>query len=843
MTRDTLLDFFEDTFVHDDPFIVHDDRDRVRQVTYRGLAKAARAFAARLRAEGVAPDATVVIWSENRIEWVIAQWGAVLARVVLVPVDYRASADAVRRISRIVGAKAVLVGAAVTPSDDLAAPVWRLTEVASPEAGLPDAPARTGAEGVTGATVAQIVFTSGATADPKGVRLTHRNILANLIPIEQEARKYRRYLRPFHPVRFLNLLPQSHMFGQLMTTIVPPMVRGTVIFAHGYSPAEMLRQIRSRRVSVLVCVPKVLDVLRAHLVRILPDTAGPDPLAGRHWIRRVWHYRRVHRLFGWKFCAIVCGAAPLSPDIEAFWRKLGYLVIQGYGLTETAPVVTLNHPLRATVGTVGMPLAGVEIRIADDGEILVRGDNVTTGYVTESGTATPALSDGWFHTGDIGGIDAEGRLRIKGRKRDMIVTAQGLNVFPDDVERVLVTQPGVRDAGVVGHTVDGDERVHAVLALEPGVDAHGVVRDANATLADHQRIWSSSVWPGETLPRTDGTHKLKRREIQRWVAGMAPDAPAVTGAASVESVVARFASGRDLGPETTLDELGLSSLDCVALLIALEEAFQTTLDEVMIAEAHTLADLRCLVAADAGPDGAGPQAPRHGAPIVFPSWTRSRTSRLLRRLSLPTWILPTTRLFMNLRVEGLEHLASIDGPVVFAANHQSHMDTPAIFSALPPRWRYRVAVAIRKEFFHAHFHRRHADWKARVNSLGYVLACQFLNGFPLPQREAGTRGALRYMGDLAADGYSILIYPEGQRTERGEIIEFRPGVGLIAARLGVPVVPIRLEGLDHVLHRDRRFPRRGRVRVAFGAPMRLVGEDYAALAAQVEVAVRSLDSC
>jgi long-chain acyl-CoA synthetase len=153
----------------------------------------------------------------------------------------------------------------------------------------------------TGTSLAEIIFTSGATADPKGVTITHRNVLANILPIEREIRKYRRYERPFHPIRFLNLLPLSHMFGQSMATFVPPMLSGTVVFSHGYSPVEILRQIKSRRVSVLVCVPKVLDVLREHLLRVAPIVGEADVLEGQHFLRRWWRYRDVHRLFGWKF--------------------------------------------------------------------------------------------------------------------------------------------------------------------------------------------------------------------------------------------------------------------------------------------------------------------------------------------------------------------------------------------------------------------------------------------------------------------------------------------------------------------------------------------------------------
>jgi long-chain acyl-CoA synthetase len=887
MTRGTLLDFFEDFTQRDDVFIVHDDGYRVRQLTYRDLASEARGFAARLVAAGIGPDQKVVVWSENRPEWVIALWGCLLARVVIVPVDFRASPDLVNRIADIVDAKLILVG------DEVAEvvtkrPVRRLAEettVSAPSAPLP--PAFASVSSAPSAppeptSLAEIIFTSGATADPKGVTITHRNILANTVPIEREMAKYRKYMRPFHPIRFLNLLPLSHMFGQSMATFVPPMMAGTVVFSHGYSPTEILRQIKSRRLSVLVCVPKVLDVLREHVQRVAPITAEVDTLAGKHWSWRWWKYRKVHKLFGWKFWCVVCGAAPLDPELEGFWRKLGFLVVQGYGLTETAPIVTLNHPLRASSGSVGRPIHGVEIKIAPDGEILVKGENVTSGYyqapgrspaeVEGQGTESAFDEGGFFHTGDIGELDSEGRLLIKGRKKEMIVTPQGLNVFPEDVERALLAQPGVKDAAVVALRVEGEERVHAVLILQPGADEHAIVRRANATLEDHQRVWSTSIWPGETLPRTEGTQKLKRREIQRWAAGESAGKPAVAAGTSVESIVARFASGRDITPDTTMDELGLTSLDRVELMMALEEAFQTTLDESALATAKTVGDLRGLIGVGSSVPGSGfrvresglepanqtnelrnpgtrnlePRSPETrnpepGTNINFPSWNRTSLSWLLRRISLPSWILPLARPFMKLKVEGVDYLTNLKGPVIFAVNHQSHMDTPAVMLAMPAEWRYRIAPAMMKEFFKPHFFpREFTRKKVFWNSLWYYLACQFFNAFPIPQKEAGTRQTLRYIGDVLADNYSVLIFPEGARHKEGEIAPFMPGIGMMGARLGVPVVPVRIEGLDKVLHPKMKWPKRGPVRVAFGAPLKLEGEDYAALAKRVEEAVRGL---
>jgi len=419
----------------------------------------------------------------------------------------------------------------------------------------------------------------------------------------------------------------------------------------------------------------------------------------------------------------------------------------------------------------------------------------------------------------------------------MIVTPEGLNVFPEDVEGAVATVPGVRDVAVVGVRAGSEERVHAVLVLDPGIDPQGVVRSANLRLQDHQKIRGVSIWPSGVLPRTEGTRKLKRRDIRDWIAtGELPRAPAAHDA-TVTDLVARFAGGRPITSATTIDELGLSSLERVELMVALEERFGTTIDEGAFAGAPDLASLEKVVQQSGARTGDLANA------VDFPSWNRTWPARALRRVSLPTWILPLARLFAWIRVEGVEHLGDLEGPVIFAANHQSHIDTPSILWALPARWRYRVAVAMAKEFFKAHFFPRDYPLRARMtNGLNYYLASLFFNAFPLPQRETGARETLRYIGDLASHGWSVLIFPEGKRTMSGEINPFRAGIGMIGARLDLPVVPVRLEGLDRVLHQNAKMATPGSARVIFGPPLSLHGDDYTALARQVEEAVRRLDS-
>ena len=848
MPRDTLIDFFRDFTTIRADFLAFDDGYKRRSYTYEEVGRAARGFAKRLTSAGLRKDDKVVLWGENRPEWIVCYWGCLLNGVVVVPIDYRSSAAFVDKVCRLVGARILVAGdepstplrpgpsTALRPEEPDAtfagAEVWRFADLDWQADGpMPEV-------ALTRDDVIQIIFTSGATAEPKGVVIRHRNVLANTVPVEREVVKYRRSVRLFHPLRFVNLLPLSHMFGQSMATSIPPMVRGTVIFTHSFNPHDIVRLIRSRRVSVLVCVPKILDVLREHVIRAFPEAADAPP-AGISIPGRWWRYRRVHKALGLKFWAFVVGAAPLPPDVEEFWRRMGFAVIQGYGLTETAPIVTLNHPFRTSKGSVGTPIGGVEIRIAEDGEILVRGENVTSGYFATAapGARTPVESpidpEGWLHTGDIGERDDTGRVFIKGRKKEMIVTPEGLNVFPEDVERVLNALPGVKESGVVGVAQGAEERVHAVLVLEEGVDSTAIVRAANADLQDHQRIRTASTWPGATLPRTEGTGKLKRGQIREWVASGTAPAAASEGD-SVEALIARFARGRDVSGATTLEELGLSSLERVELMVALEDRFQTRLDEGRFSQAASISDLKELVEQPVLPEPV-----EEG--VSFPRWNRSTPVALVRRLSLAIWILPIARLFAHLRVAGLDHLRAIEGPVVFAANHQSHMDVPVILLALPGRWRARAAPAMQKEFFKAHFFPRDYGWRARVKSrLLYYLACFYFNGFPLPQREAGARETLQYIGELTGDRWSIVIFPEGMRSDSGTIRPFRGGIGMIGSRLDVPVVPVRIDGADRVLHQTWKMARPGIVHVTFGRPMRLRGEDYSALAKEVEDAVRAL---
>jgi long-chain acyl-CoA synthetase len=316
---------------------------------------------------------------------------------------------------------------------------------------------------------------------------------------------------------------------------------------------------------------------------------------------------------GWKFWAFVVGAAPLDSALEQFWSKLGFLVIQGYGLTETAPIVTLNHPFHAQKGSVGKPIPGVEIKITPEGEILVRGANVTSGYYQVSNAASQVFENGWLHTGDLGELAPDGSLIVRGRKKDVIVTPEGLNVYPEDIERVLDQIPGVREAAVVG-----PDRPHAVLVLERGTNPQEVVNAANQKLEEHQRIRAVHVWPGESLPRTEGTAKLKRTQIREWLATGAVQPAAPPQGGGVLDLLRNLAPGRTITPDTTLEELGLSSLERVELLSGIEQRLGGARDEAAFAGARRVSDLFQIPRAPRSSRRLSPLEPIAPGPAVAP---------------------------------------------------------------------------------------------------------------------------------------------------------------------------------------------------------------------------------
>ena len=815
---------------------------RSESFTYGEVLEIALGLAGELGTRGICKGDRVMLWGENSAEWVAAFFGCALRGAIVVPMDDGSAVDFATRVYQKVSAKLLITsrrhslecaGAESTIAslslEGLAQNVDRRAATPSNIALAPN-------------DVLQIVFTSGTTAEPKGVVITHGNVLANIAPLEREMRAYLTYERLVHPVRFLNLLPLSHVFGQFLGMFLPPLLGGTVIFQEELKPSEVLNTIRRERVSVLVSVPRVLQSLKQKIERDVEDSGETESFRrrfrssqGQHFLRRWWTFRVIHRRFGWKFWAFISGGAALDSETEEFWGRLGYAVIQGYGLTETTSLISVNHPFRLGKGSMGKVLPGREVKLAEDGEILVRGGGVASGYWDEHGGQKVSDSQGWYSTGDIGALDEAGNLYFKGRKKEVIVTPSGTNIYPDDLEAALRRQPEVKDCVVVGIERGGNAEPCAVVILRGDAPLAEVVQRANQSLSEYQRMSMWMEWPQEDFPRTS-TQKPRRNVIRDVARAQLLERLLADGsnrplAELIARVTGRAAGG--LREDARLDsDLGLSSLDRVELLGTLEDRYQVDLSETRFSAVQTVGDLEQMLRG-----GAAPSAGYH-----YPSWVLRWPVTWLRFLAHYLLMRPAILLLGWPRIEGREHLREVRGPLLVISNHVGDVDPGFILTALPARFRHRLATATGGEALEAlRTPPSGRNFVGRIyDRVRWTLGVSLLNLFPLP-RQAGFRRSFAYAGEAVDRDYSVLVFPEGRHTTDGKMNPFRAGIGLLAENLGIPVLPMRIDGLFEVKQAGKKFAKPRTIRVRIGELMKFPpGTDPQKIAAELQKAVEAL---
>ncbi len=851
--------------------IAHQRGLRVTRWSYERLTQTACQFARELESRGIGAGDRVLLWGENSPEWVAAFFGCLMRGAVAVPLDEPQRLDFAHRVQRQVDARLLLLGDKQKGNFSDHHAIINLDRLSETIGHHSSAPYEN--EDLSADDLAEIIFTSGTTAEPKGVRLTHRNLLANITPLENEIDKYLKFERPFHPIRFLCLLPLSHVFGQFMGMFVPQLLLGEVFFQSSFNPAEIIETVKRERISVVAAVPRQLETLREKIER---DYASRGELEkfrrrfasaeGKHFLKRWLIFRDVHRRFGWKFWAFVSGGATLDEDVETFWQRLGFAVVQGYGMTETASLVTVSHPFKIRHGSIGKTLPGQELKLDSSGEILVRGANVSAGYwrsgvaeekfgeekfgVPPSGgdvdelkkpakAGTPNNSDeGWLRTGDVGEMDAEGNIFFKGRKKDVIVTAAGLNIYPDDLEAALNHQPEIKTSCVIGvEGAQGPEPMAVLILRSEAADPAEAVKRANALLNQSQQIRRWSVWPEPDFPRTP-THKARKPIVKAAILAETAETTAPSsGGGTLAELIASISgeSPAKLGAEANLNvDLKLDSLGRVQLLSALEDRYQIELDEAAITPTSTVADVERLI-------HEGSSAERV-AEYPYPKWARRWPITWLRTLAYYLLVAPFVIVMCWPRVRGKEHLRDLRGPVLFIANHISMVDPGMILFALPMRFRRRLAIAMAGERLRGL--RRGLEggnWFGRLlDRVKYLLVVIVFNVFALPQK-SGFRRGFAFAGEAVDEGYNILVFPEGRTTEDGRMNPFMSGIGLLAENLDLPIAPIKIEGLFDLARQRRYFSRPGTVTVTFGEPVRFErGTDPALITRRLEERLRAL---
>ena len=831
MPRKNLLSLFSEfQRFAGDVAVVQRQGYRREKMTYAELYARVLFWSHALAGRGVLPGDRVLLWGANSAEWVSCFWGILLRGAVVVPMDAAAAPDFVQRAIRNAGVTLILrdrqqAELPVAPPSLILNDFHAVSATPEPPADVAVDPG----DHSTRETIAEILYTSGTTAEPRGVVLTHGNFLANLEPLERGIAEYSKYERWLHPLRFVSLVPLSHVFGQFMALFVPPLLGAAVAFEPSSNPDEIIRTVKQERATALIAVPRMLDLLHAGIARDFEARGKTEwlkkklaAIREKKFLKRAWSFRGLHRRFGWKFWAFISGGAALSNETEEFFKGIGYAVVQGYGMTETASLISLNHPFRATKGSVGKILPGREFKLAEDGEILVRGENVSSRY-WEQGAVRQAGGEGWLRTGDLGEVDTEGNLRFRGRKKNVIVTPAGLNVYPEDLEAALKRQPEVRDCAVVPLERGGNAEACAVLLLKDveRAPAGAALERTNAGLAEYQRIRTWVVWPELDFPRTAtgkprlGIIAARAQEMLNGRTEVVSDGSAAPQGA-LEQLLARVGRSRNAGEgdRSSLEEqLNLSSLDRVELLSALEEKFQVELNETAFANAKTVADVERVLQQPAG----------QRTEYVYPRWTQREPFRWIRVAVYYLLVWPATQILGHPRIIGWENLRSLRGPALFVSNHITRRaDIGLILAALPVRYRHRLATAMGGETLRE-MRNPPADWFFAVRwayQLGYWLVILLFNVFPLPQF-SGFRESFRFAGESVDRGYSVLVFPEGEVNNSGDgrMAPFRSGVGLLAENLGIPIVPMRLDGVWQMKRERRRLAHFGEITVHIGAPV------------------------
>src|SRR5579863_1427140 len=488
---------------------------RRRVTTYGEIARLAGRFAALLEERGIGLGERVVLWGENSAEWIAALYGCLLRGVLVVPLDAYGSGEFAGRVCADVNPRLAVGDLQLLKQLEVRGEGrGSKVENRDQKSGLRDQDEGRGSRaegrgcqvetlvferwdallprreagpvaGLNRDTPLQILFTSGTTGEPKGIVHTHGNVLASAGPIEEASQRYLKYEGIVHPLRILHTLPLSHVFGQMMGLWVPPIFGAELHFESRLVAARLVETIKHERISVLAAVPRVLGLIKTHFETTVPELAErlATTTASTSPLRKWWRFRDVHRALGMKFWALISGGGALPGPLEQFWNALGFVLVQGYGMTETTALITLNHPFHVARGTIGKPLAGREVKLAADGEVLVRGASISR--ATWTGGELHRRSDEWLATGDLAERDAEGALRFVGRKSEVIVTGAGVNIHPEDLEEAVEREPGVAGCAVVAmETAQGAEPC-AVVAVRGGdAEAAAAIEHANQRLAE-----------------------------------------------------------------------------------------------------------------------------------------------------------------------------------------------------------------------------------------------------------------------------------------------------------------------------------------------------------------------
>jgi len=835
-------DFLErvDSFADKNAFCVYHAGGSTR-ITFGEIARRVRGVAAAL-SEQVAKGERIVLWSENRPEWSIAYLSITAIGCVAVPVDSELGAGEGLNIIRSAGA-AVVLGSERTLARLEAGGVSEAKTISFDSEDFrvmtEHDPAGFSVADASPDDLASIIYTSGTTGKPKGVMLTHRNFCSDAEGVKETG-----IITSDDNV--LGILPLHHTYAFMCTFVLPFQLGATITQPASLKGPDLAHAIRDAEVTIMIGVPQLLELFYQSIKRnidgmpFLKRLMAVTMLDMGKFFRERFDlnlgrllFRTVHRRFGKQFRFMTSGGARLDPGIMKGLEAVGFTVLEGYGLTETSPVVTFNPPSKRKAGSAGRVLEGAEIRIegkGDDGregEILIRGDMVMKGYYEMPEETEKVLKEGWFSSGDLGYMDDEGYVFITGRKKEVIVLSSGKNIYPEEVEKQYLRIPLIQEIGIF----EKDDALHAIIVpdfehakrmkianLREALkwDIHGI----SIKLPSYNRIRGFALY-SEPLPRTR-LGKLRRFQLSGLAlraqegkhdqgpknAELDPDAEKVIktiGAFLAEpSIVV-------LGDNLELD-LGMDSLKRIELVVELEKTFEISLPETFMVDIQTVSDIVKKI----------DQLKKEGSPLKKEGPPRTLTDALfkepspeaVREIGLEGGIISNTiarvilffvriaaRIYFRTEVKGARNIP--ESPFIMVANHSSYLDSFLIACSVPFSTFKRLFFQGAQEYFQ-----------------GWLLRCFARLAHVIPiDPDSYMMSALSLSAHVLRNGRSLFIFPEGGRSVDGKVMPFRKGIGILSAEIGIPVVPVRLRGTFESMPRGKAVPGMRKVTIMIGAPV------------------------
>jgi long-chain acyl-CoA synthetase len=850
MTGKTIQDiFFKVAKDYSQNIVFHYFQDGWKTISYKAFSDEVSAISSYLIHSGLQKGGRVALVAENRPAWCSAYLSVLTAGGTTVPIDPQLGPGEIQNLlldsETGIVFHSQMTGAAVRAAAEKLSEVGHTIQLINLDSQEFGSLSKTAAPGgfpeCSPEDMASIIYTSGTTGKPKGVMLTHHNFCS-----DAEALIDARIVN--HEDNVLSVLPLHHTYAFMCTFLVPLFLGGSITYPASLKGPDLLSAIKERGVSILIGVPQLLNLLRNGIMKKISDLPGPLPFLLLKLHRLTGYLREqfgintgrfvfasAHRAFGERFRFFASGGAKLDPSIMRDLEALGFTLLEGYGLTETSPVLTFNPPSRRKPGSAGRPLPSVTMRILDpsdtgEGEIEVKGPMVMQGYYKNPEATADAIRDGWFRTGDLGRIDRDGYLFITGRSKEVIVLSSGKNIYPEDVEKAYLASPLIKEICILGIESGGiTESLHAVIvpdfdyAKQEGISniqeaVKWEINELSGRLPSYMRVTGYSVTK-EPLPRTP-LGKLRRFMIKGDISSPAPVREKETAeeeaaakdetTQAISNAVKQFSKERQkIRPDDNLElDLGLDSLSKIELVASLEKTFSLKLPENFLADIHTVGELtekiRIQTSKGVSAEGAGKTSWKNILTAGHAEAVRFEESRALL---LPMFLLHTLlkfifRLFFRLEARGVQNIPG-GRNFILAPNHTSYLDGFAVLLSIPfARFRNTYTLGL-SDFFSGTF----KSWFAKVGNVIPIDSSSYLNK------------ALQTSAYVLRHGYSLSVFPEGGRSFDGNLMEFKKGIGILAVETGVAVIPVSIEGAFDALPRTAVWPRPRKITVTFGRPL------------------------